>query len=136
MKDGNGSRRGRRLAVALSAMAVLGCAVAVQGASAHKVTYDSNLQLKLDSLSETTTQFSGKVTSSKGACTVGRPVTVTVNGVVVATATSVVGGAWSASGAAPVKGSTVIATIPRKVLKRNKKHKHKCAPASAQRRAN
>jgi hypothetical protein len=136
VKDGNGSRRGGRLGIALSAIAVLGCAVAVQGASAHKVTYESNLQLKVDSLSETTSQFSGKVTSTRGACEVGRPVSVFVNGAFVASATTVIGGAWSASGAAPAKGSTVIASIPRKILKRNKKHRHKCAPDSVQRRAN
>lgn len=134
MRRSQGSRRAR-LAVVLGAVCALGLALALQAAVAHKVTYDSNLQLKDDTLTDTTTQYSGKVTSTKGSCEVGRPVTVTANGAVVATATSVVGGSWSASGPAQVKGTTLIATIPRKVLKRNKKHRHKCVAASAQRRA-
>jgi hypothetical protein len=134
--DRTGSRRGRKFGIALAAIGVVGSTLAIQGALAHKVTFDSNLQLKLDSNTETASQFSGKVTSTRAGCEVGRPVTLSVNGTPIAAATTVVGGSWSASGPGLPKGSTVIATIPRKVLKRNKKHRHKCAPDSAQRRAN
>lgn len=113
----------------------LGLALCLQAAIAHKVTYDSKLQLKDAPVSETTTQYSGKVTSTTGACEVGRAVTVTAGGAVIATATSVVGGSWAASGPAQAKGTSLIATIPRKVLKRSKKHRHKCVAASTQRRA-
>jgi hypothetical protein len=111
-------------------------ALSAGAAVAHKVSYDNNLQLKITKIDDATSQYSGKVTSTRGACEVGRPVTVSVNGAVIASGTSVVGGAWSASGPAQPKSTTVIATIPRKILKRNKKHKHKCKPASAQKRAN
>ena len=130
-----GTRRGR-LAVVLGVVCVLGLAVSLQTAGAHRVSFDSSVKLKLAKLDVTTTQFSGEVTSVRAACEVGRTVTITVNGAVIATATSVVGGAWSATAPAPAKGSTVIATVQRKWLKRNKKHRHKCRPASAQRRAN
>ena len=128
-------RRRARLALVMGMVCALGLALCLQAALAHKVTYSSSLQLKDDPLTDTTTQYSGKVSSIKGACEVGRPVTVTANGTVVATATSVIGGGWSASGPRQVKGTTLIATIPRKILVRNKKHRHKCTAAAAQRRA-
>jgi len=136
VKERKGRGRGKKFGIALGAVCVLSSALALQGALAHKVTFDSNLQLKVSDIDATTSQYSGKVTSTRGACEVGRPVTVTANGALIASATTVVGGSWSASGATQVKGTTVIATIPRKILKRNKKHRHKCAPDSAQRRAN
>lgn len=134
MKKSGNSRRAR-LAVVLGALCALGLALSLQAAIAHKVTYDSSLQLKDDTLTDTTTQYSGSVNSTRATCEVGRPVTVLANGAVIATATTVIGGAWSASGPAQVKGTSLIATIPRKVLSRNKRHRHKCAPASATRRA-
>lgn len=132
--DRKGSGRRKRFGIALAAICVLGSGLALQGALAHKVTFDSNLQLKVDSIDASTSSYSGKVTSTRGACEAGRPVTVTANGTVIASATTVVGGSWSASGPVQAKNTTVIATIPRKILKRNKKHKHKCAPDSAQRK--
>jgi len=131
------TRTGRKAKIAIvSGALALSMGLASQSASAHKVAFDNNLQLKDTALTETTSQYSGKVTSIKGACKFGRPVTVTANGVVIASAFSVAGGAWSASGPTQVKGTTLIASIPRKILKRNKKHRHKCKAASAQRRAN
>ena len=130
------SSSGRRSLIALVAIGATALAASLPAAIGHKQGYDSNLQLKIDELSATTSQFSGMITSNKGACESGRPVTVTANGVTIATATSVPGGAWSATGPAQVKGTTVIAAIPRKILKRSKKHKHKCTAESAQRQAN
>lgn len=129
--DGKGIRVG-----ALAAVGAVVVALSAGAALAHKVSFDSSLQLKLTKIDDATTQYSGKVSSTRGACEVGRPVTVTANGAVIASATSIVGGTWSASGPAQAKGTTVVATIPRKILKRNKKHRHKCRPASAQKRAN
>lgn len=141
MKNGKRGHRGskvgparRKLGLALAAIGVLGSGLAVEGAVAHKVTYGSSLQLKIDSIDDTTSQYSGKVTSTRGACEVGRPVTVSAGAGPIASATSLVGGSWLANGPSQAKQTTVVATIPRKTLKRNKKHKHKCAPASAQRK--
>jgi hypothetical protein len=134
-EEGKCRRPGLRRSIAAIAGTALALTIGLQPAIGHKQTYDSNLQLKVDSVNDTTSQYSGKINSTKGACESGRPVTVTANGVTIATATSVPGGSWSASGPVQAKGTIVIATIPRKILKRNKKHKHKCAPDSAQHRA-
>jgi hypothetical protein len=134
VKDRRRSSRWRKVGTALAAIGVLGAAVGAQGAVAHKVTHDSNLQLKITSIDATTSQYSGKVTSTRSACEAGRPVSVLANGALISSATTLVGGSWSATGATQAKHTTVVATIPRKFLKRNKKHKHKCAPASAQRK--
>lgn len=136
MDDRKRYGRGRKFGIALGAIGVLMSALALQAAMAHKVTFDSSLQLKIASIDDATSQYSGRVTSTRAACEVGRPVTVTANGAVIASATTVVGGSWSATGPAQAKGTTVIATIPRKILKKNRKHRHKCAPDSAQRKAN
>jgi len=130
-----GAGRKAKVAIVSGALA-LSMGLASQSASAHKVAFDNNLQLKQNALTDTTSQYSGKVTSTRGACKFRRSVTVRANGAVVAWALSIAGGAWSASGPTQVKGTTLIASIPRKILKKNKKHRHKCKAASAQRRAN
>ena len=127
---------GRRSRAGILAMAcALAVAVSAQVASGHKIAFDTSLQLKASKIDDVTNEYSGKVNSIRAKCEVGRRITVTANGAVVATATSVVGGAWAATGTAPPKNTTLIATVSRKVLKKNKKHRHKCRPDSATRKA-
>jgi hypothetical protein len=120
-------RRGHgiKLTAAVVAICALGLALALP-ATGHKVRYDTNLQLKIDILTDTSDTFSGKVTSQRAACTRGRVITVTHAGVPIATATSDLAGNWTATGPRPPKGDDVTAFTPRKVLKKNRKHRHRC----------
>jgi hypothetical protein len=127
--------RGNRLAVGIALVCLIGLAIALP-ASGHKVTHATNLQLKLDTLNDTTEQYSGKVTSTKGACKAGRTITITAAGVAVASTVSGATGDWAVTGPVPAKGTQITASTPKKFLKRNKKHRHKCGPASITHRAN
>jgi hypothetical protein len=127
-----------RLKVRLAALALAVCAIVLAvalPAIGHKVTYPTTLQLKIDSVNDTTDQFSGKVTSTKAACTVGRTITVFESGVPVATTISNVAGDWAVTGPKAPKNTDVTATTPKKFLKKNKKHRHKCAAAATTRKA-
>jgi hypothetical protein len=115
-----------RLTAAVAVICTLGLALALP-ATGHKVVYDTNLQLKIDILTDTTDMFSGKVTSRRAACTVGRVITITHAGVPIATATSDVAGNWTVTGPRPPKGDDLTAFTPKKVLKKNRKHRHRCA---------
>ena len=115
--------------------ATVALALSLSPAMGHKTKYDTNLQLKIDVLTETTDQFSGKVTSEKGKCRRNRNITVTSGGVAIAFATTDGAGNWTAIGSRPPKLQDVTASTPRKFLKRNKKHKHKCKPDSRTRKA-
>jgi hypothetical protein len=129
---------GKRVVLKLGVAAIAGSAMAlalVAPGLAHKITYSTNVQLKIDSINETTDQYSGKVTSNKGACTVGRTITVAVSGAPVATAVSNVAGDWAVTGPKAPKNSDVSASTPVKILKKNKKHRHRCAAAATTRKA-
>jgi len=120
-------RTGIRLA-ALGVLAVsIGLVVALPAAG-HKVVFDTNLQLKIDTLTDTQDTFSGKVTSTRARCEVGRLVNVTHAGVTIAQATTDLAGNWTVVGPRPPKGDDVTAFTPKKILKKNRKHRHRCAP--------
>jgi hypothetical protein len=125
----------KRLPLVTVAACAVGLALALP-ALGHKVTYATNLQLKLDTLNDTTEQYSGKVTSTKAACKAGRTITVAAAGAPIATTVSNAAGDWVVTGPVPPKGTVITATTPKKFLKRNKKHRHKCGPASMSHRAN
>ncbi len=127
--------RGKKLAIGIALVCVSGLAIALP-ASGHKITYATNLQLKLDTLNDTTEQYSGKVTSTKGACKSGRTITITAAGVPVASTVSSTSGDWAVTAPVPAKGTQITASTPKKFLRRNKKHRHKCGPASTTHRAN
>jgi hypothetical protein len=132
------NRSGRGLGIKLTAMVVAACALGLAlalPAVGHKVVFPTNLQLKIDTINDTTDQFSGKVTSTKPACTRGRTITVAQAGVPIATAVSNFAGDWVATGPKVPKNIDVTATTPKKILKKNKKHRHKCAPAATTRKA-
>lgn len=130
----SGRGPGLRLAATLAAICALGL-IAAAPAGAHKVAFDTNLQLKLDKLNETSEQYSGKVTSNKGKCRINRTVNVSQSGIFVGSTLSNFAGDWILAGPVPPKGATVTAFAPRKILKKNKKHRHKCKPAIASRKA-
>jgi hypothetical protein len=122
----------------LALLTVAACAIVLAlalPALGHKITYDTNLQLKTDTLNDTTEQYSGKVTSNKAACKPGRTITVTAAGALVGTTVSNAAGDWVLTGPIPPKGTVITASTPKKFLVRNKKHRHKCAPASTTHRA-
>ncbi len=123
---------GRRRAIAATLGVVAVMALAATSASAHKQGYDTNLQVKVDTLTATSTQYSGSVKSEKAACERYRVITVTTSGVAIATATSDASGSWLVvvNGTPPAKNQDVIASTPKKFLKRNSKHRHKCRPAT------
>jgi hypothetical protein len=123
------------LVVALATVAAL--ALIVAPASGHKKAYDTSLQLKVDGLTATTTQYSGSVHSTKGACERNRVITITTLGVAIAQVTSDAAGNYTVTvtGPPPAKNQDVVASTPKKFLKRNSKHKHKCKPASVTRKA-
>ena len=125
----------KSLAVALVTAAAL--ALIVAPASGHKTAYDTSLQLKVDGLTATTTQYSGSVNSERGACERNRTITITTLGVTVATVVSDAAGNYNVvvTGPPPAKNQDVIASTPKKFIKRNSKHKHKCKPASVTRKA-
>lgn len=118
-------------AIKLAGLGALAAAVALAvavPAAGHRVIFDSQLQqFKIDATSTTQDTFSGRVRSTKPRCESGRLVNVMHNGVTIATATSDVAGNWTVLGPRPPKGDDVTAFMPKKVLKKNRRHRHRCA---------
>jgi hypothetical protein len=113
----------------VAVVSVIGLAVALP-ASGHKVAYETKLQIRFDKLNDTTEQYSGKVKSQKPACEVGRTLTLTLSGSLVGTTVSDSAGHWVLTGPLPTKGAQMTLSTPKKILKKNKKHLHKCKSAS------
>jgi hypothetical protein len=135
MEEGGAMKRnGIRLAALGLLAAAIGLAV-VLPAAGHKVVFDTNLQLKIDTLSDTQDTFSGRVTSTRDRCEIGRVVNVTHAGVTIATATTDLAGNWTVVGPRPPKGDDVTAFTPKKILKKNRRHRHRCAPDITTRKA-
>jgi hypothetical protein len=121
----------KRNSIRLAALAALAVSIGLGAAfpaAGHKVVYDTHLQLKIDTLSETQDTFSGQVNSQRAACRAGRLVSVTHAGVTIATATTDLAGNWTVVGPRPPKNDDVTAFVPKKVLVKNRKHRHRCAP--------
>ncbi|HEX6585596.1 MAG TPA: hypothetical protein VF052_02495 [Solirubrobacterales bacterium] len=93
------------------------------------------LQLKIDVLTDTTDTFSGKIESPRAACEIGRTIIVTHAGVTIATATTDPAGNWTVVGPRPPKNDDVTAFTPKKVLKKNCKHRHRCVADITTRKA-
>jgi hypothetical protein len=127
-EEGNMMRRGKWLGVGIAAAAAVAAigVVVVGPASAHKIRYETNLQLKIDVLNDTQDTFSGKIESQRDACERGRFINVTHAGVTIATATTDLAGNWTVVGPRPPKRADVTAFSPKKVLKKNRKHRHRC----------
>jgi hypothetical protein len=121
------TKRGIALVMSAAVVTTVGLALALP-ASGHKVVYDTHLQLKIDATSDTQDTFSGKLTSTRASCEVGRTVNVTHAGVTIATATTDLAGNWTVIGPRPPKNDDVTAFTPKKILVKNRKHRHRCAP--------
>jgi hypothetical protein len=122
----SGRGLGLKLTAVVGAVCALGLATALQ-ASGHKLLIDSKIQqFKIEVVNDTTDSFSGRVQSDRAACRVGRVINITHNGVLIATTVSDVAGNFTVTGPRPPKGDDVIATMTKKVLKKNRKHRHRC----------
>ena len=115
-----------KLAVASAALCAIALSVALP-ASGHKITFDTHMQFKLETASDTTDTFSGKVVSVRARCEAGRTIFISHAGVTIATATSDPAGNWTVTGPRPPKGDDVTAFLPKKFLKKNRRHRHRCA---------
>jgi|SRR5829696_1787386 len=127
-------RNGIRVLVLGVLLSALALAVALP-ATGHKVVFPTSLQLKIETLNDSQDTFSGKVTSTRARCEAGRVVNVTHAGVTIATTTTDLAGNWTVVGPRPPKRDDVTAFTPKKVLKKNLKHRHRCAPDVATRKA-
>jgi hypothetical protein len=122
----SGTRTSLKLTTALVAICALGLVTALQ-ASGHKNLIESRLQqFKIDIVNDTTDSYSGTVQSEKAKCVIGRVVNITHNAVLIATATTDAAGNFTVNGPRPPKGDDVVATMTKKILKKNRKHRHKC----------
>ena len=122
----SGSRPGLRLTAVLAGICALGLVTALQ-ASGHKNVIESRIQqFKIEIVNDTTDSFSGRVVSDKAKCVPGRIINITHNGLLIATATSDTAGSFTVTGPRPPKGDDVVATMVKKVLKKNRKHRHRC----------
>jgi hypothetical protein len=134
MEGATMKRDGIRLAVLGTMAAAISLAIALPAAG-HKVVFPTNLQLKIDELSAAQDTFSGRIDSPRARCEVGRVVNVTHAGTTIATATTDFAGNWTVVGPHPPKGDDVTAFAPKRVLKKNSKHRHRCAPDVTTRKA-
>ena len=127
----------RRGFVALSLAMALGMLVFTGSASAHKRTYETTRQFKVQEASPGVNQYEGRVVSERAACVGGREVHIDAFDTRIASALSLSNGDWSVLGdsAHPPKGTTLIAFTKGKFLKRSKKHRHKCASDFAEKKA-
>jgi hypothetical protein len=122
----SGRRPGLRLTAVLAGICVLGLLTALQ-ASGHKNVIESRIQqFKIEIVNDTTDSFSGRVVSDKAKCVPGRIINITHNGVLIATATTDAAGNFTVNGPRPPKGDDVVAILTKKILKKNRKHRHKC----------
>jgi hypothetical protein len=122
----SGTRTSLMLTTALVAICALGLVTALQ-ASGHKNVIESKLlQFKIEIVNDTTDNYSGRVQSDKAKCVIGRVINITHNGVLIATATTDAAGNFTVTGPRPPKGDDVVATLTKKILKKNRKHRHKC----------
>jgi hypothetical protein len=122
----SGTRTSLKLTTVLVAICALGLVTALQ-ASGHKNVIESKLlQFKIEIVNDTTDNYSGRVQSEKAKCVIGRVINITHNGVLIATATTDAAGNFTVPGPRPPKGDDVVATLTKKILKKNRKHRHKC----------
>jgi hypothetical protein len=122
----SGTRTSLKLTTVLVAICALGLVTALQ-ASGHKNVIESKLlQFKIEIVNDTTDNYSGRVQSEKAKCVIGRVINITHNGVLIATATTDAAGNFTVTGPRPPKGDDVVATLTKKILKKNRKHRHKC----------
>jgi hypothetical protein len=105
--------------------------VFVAGAAAHRVKFESTVTAKFDKQANA---FDGTVASAKRGCVTTRTVNLTLRATdgsttVVGTAVTESNGAWVIKPASAPAAGTYFAEATKKVLRKNTKHRHVCAPA-------
>ncbi len=128
--------------ILIAAVAMIVGAVSIGTAVAHKVRYTASVNLQVKDIAATppateptTTEYSGKVNSTFARCERFRPVTITSStGLFVQTITNI-NGDYAITGPKQAQGVTVTATINRKVLRKNRRHKHVCLAAATTHKA-
>ena len=121
----------RRIVIGLSVVGLV-MAVGAGIATAHKTKFPSTATLAINDK-----DAAGTVTSSKGKCRKNRTVKVfrqaeggsAFKPTLVATTESDKGGRWQTKLAGKTKGQTFFAKAAKKVLRKNRRHKHICKPA-------
>ena len=124
----------RRLAAGTIAIVAMAGIVFTAGATAHKVKYDTAVTIKYDKPNKNDpyakAAFDGSLSSDKARCEKNREVTVLrreADGSTtpIGSATSDATGAWSIQPGSVTAGTYYAATA-KKVLRKNKKHRHVC----------
>ena len=123
----------KRLGILTLATAALMSVVFVAGAAGHKVKYDATVTAKFDKQANA---FDGAVASPKSGCVTGRTVNLRMRATdgsttVVGTAVTDSTGAWVIKPTSAAAAGTYFAEAARKVLRKNTKHRHVCAPAES-----
>ena len=124
----------KRILVALSVVGLV-MAVGAGIATAHKTKFSSTATLAAINDKEA----AGTVGSSKGKCRKNRKVKVfrqaeggpAFKPTLVATTQSDKGGKWQTRLAGKTKGETFFAKAPKKALRKKRRHKHICKPATS-----
>ena len=122
----------RRIVIGLSVVGLV-MAVGAGIATAHKTKFPSTATLAAINDKDA----AGTVASSKGKCRKNRTVKVfrqaeggsAFKPTLVATTESDKGGRWQTKLAGKTKGQTFFAKATKKVLRKNRRHKHICTPA-------
>ncbi len=111
--------------------AILVSGVVAAGANGHAVKYDSTVTAKFDKQART---FDGAVESAKRGCAKNRSVNLRLraadgSSTVVGTDVSDALGAWVVTSTSDPAPGTYFAEATKKVIRKNKNHRHVCAPA-------
>jgi hypothetical protein len=124
----------KRAGAAIAAIVVVMSVVLVAAAAAHKVRFDTSATIKYDKPAKNDpyakAAFKGNLTSAKARCEKNRTVSVyrrEANGseTVIGSDATDVTGAWGMEPGSVAPG-TYFAHTAKKVLRKNKKHRHIC----------
>jgi hypothetical protein len=121
----------KRAGIVILAAAALISVVFVAGAAGHRVKFDSTVTAKFD---KHTNVFDGNVASAKRGCVTKRTVNLRIRATdgsttVVGTTMTASNGAWAIQSTSAPAAGTYFAEAAKKVLRKNSKHHHVCAPA-------
>lgn len=127
----------RRISTSILIATALMCVVFVAGAGAHTVRYDSAITAKFKKeTGKDPATFDGTVTSSVPRCAGTRKVDLRRlaadgSSTVIANAVTDATGTWTIQRSTTVAPGTYVAEATKKVLRKNKKHRHICAKATS-----
>jgi hypothetical protein len=127
----------KRATTSILIATALMCAVFVAGADAHTVRYASAVTAKFKKeTGKDPASFAGVVTSSVPRCAGARQVNLRMvaadgSSTVVTTAVTDATGAWITPQSGTVAPGSYVAEAAKKVLRKDKKHRHVCAKATS-----